>query len=342
MTVNVSTKKAPANNPEITVIGSGSWGTAILKVLEQNGYRVNWWVRKKESIRYIRQHHRNPRYLSSLELDLSRINPSSNLKELVGKTKICFLAIPSSFLKDSLKSLSTKDFKDKLVVSAIKGIVPEKNQLVSEFMQETYHVPDKNFINLSGPSHAEEVAFERLTFLTLAGTSSENVNKIRELLENHFLNIRRSDDVTGLEYAAVFKNIYAIASGMANSLGYGDNFQAVLVAAATREMKHFLDKVAPQKRNILESGYLGDLLVTAYSQFSRNRTFGNMLGKGYSVKSALLEMNMIPEGYYAIVPAYEKAQKNKVEEPILKAIYHVLHENISPVMEVKILAEKLS
>ena len=317
-------------DPDIAVIGSGSWATALLKILEHRGHSIHWWVRTERSLNAIRQHHKNPKYLSSLEIDLSNIQLTNDIREAVSNVDICLLAVPSFFLKHALAEIPADGFRGKLVLSAIKGIVPGHDQLVSEYLFKEFGVQHDQFINISGPSHAEEVAFERRTYLTLAAHSYDNASYIADLLKTYYLTIRISRDIEGLEYAAVLKNVYAIAGGICNSLGFGDNFQAVLIAAATREMKNFLDTVCPLERNILDSGYLGDLLVTAYSQFSRNRTFGNMIGKGYSTNAALMEMNMVPEGYYAIDPAYHLITKYQVDAPILTAVYHILHEGKQP------------
>lgn len=314
-------------NPEIAVIGSGSWATALLKILEYRGHRIHWWVRSQKSLAYIQQHQRNPKYLSSIDIDLKQIRLTNSVQEAVEKADVCLLAVPSFFIKQVLDDLPKNAFSGKMVISAIKGIVPDHDQLVSEYLHHEFSLPYQQFINISGPSHAEEVAYERRTYLTLAGHSYENANFIASLLKTEYLTINLSRDILGLEYAAVLKNVYAISGGICNSLGYGDNFQAVLVSAAAREMDEFLKKVAKSERNILETGYLGDLLVTAYSQFSRNRTFGNMIGKGYSTNAALMEMTMVPEGYYAIEPAYHLINQYEVDAPILKAVYEILHDN---------------
>ncbi len=317
-------------NPDIAVIGSGSWATALLKILEHKGHTIHWWVRSDKSIEQIRDTGSNPKYLSSLDIDITNIHLTNDIAKAVEDVDICLLAVPSFFLQNALGLLTRDSFADKLVISAIKGIVPNHDQLVSEYLTWEFGLPQEQFINISGPSHAEEVAFGRRTYLTLASHSISNAAYIAHLLDTEYLTISTSRDVLGLEYAAVLKNVYAIAGGICNSLGYGDNFQAVLVAAAAREMDTFVKKVAKSERNILETGYLGDLLVTAYSQFSRNRTFGNMIGKGYGTNAALMEMNMVPEGYYAIEPAFHLLNQYQVNAPILNAVYQILHEGEDP------------
>ncbi len=312
--------------PNIAVIGSGSWATALLKVLEYRGHHIRWWLRTPKSLNYVKKHRKNPKYLSAIDIDLSKIQLTNDLQEAVRDSDICLLAIPSFFLKNALDELPADVFEGKLVISAIKGIVPSHDQLVSEYLFEAFNLSHDHFINISGPSHAEEVASGRRTYLTLAAHDYSNADYIAGLLKTNNITINISKDILGLEYAAVLKNVYAIAGGICNSLGYGDNFQAVLVSAAAREMDKFLEKVAKSERNILESGYLGDLLVTAYSQFSRNRTFGNMIGKGYGTNAALMEMKMVPEGYYAIEPAYHLVNHYGVDAPLLIAVHQILHE----------------
>lgn len=327
---NQPKSKQTGASPDIAVIGSGSWATALLKILEHKGHTIHWWVRSDKSIEHIRDHGSNPKYLSALDIDISNIHLTNDISEAVEDVDICLLAVPSFFLQNALAQLPIDSFSNKLVVSAIKGIVPNHDQLVSDYLAREFGLPQQQFINISGPSHAEEVAFGRRTYLTLASQSETNATYIADLLNTHYLTIKTSEDVLGLEYAAVLKNVYAIAGGICNSLGYGDNFQAVLVAAAAREMETFVKRVAKSERNILETGYLGDLLVTAYSQFSRNRTFGNMIGKGYSTNSALMEMTMVPEGYYAIEPAFHLLNQYGVNAPILNAVYQILHEGHDP------------
>lgn len=310
----------------IAVIGSGSWATALVTLLQHHGHTVHWWIRKADTLNAITKEKRNPRYLSALTLNPDSLYLTTDVNEAVAKADLVLLAVPSFFLKSALATLKTDALEGKVLISAIKGIVPEMDCLVSGYLKNTFGVSDDQFVGISGPSHAEEVAYGRQTYLTLASSSTSNAQAVADMIETSFLHITISTDVEGLEYAAVLKNVYAIAGGICNSLGYGDNFQAVLVAAGAREIQTFLDTVTPMHRSILETGYLGDLLVTAYSQFSRNRTFGNMIGKGYRTNAALMEMTMVPEGYYAIEPAYHLLNQHQIKAPILEAVYQILHD----------------
>jgi glycerol-3-phosphate dehydrogenase (NAD(P)+) len=329
------------DQPIITVLGGGSWATAIIKMLMNNTGKINWYMRRKEKIKYIQEHQQNPYYLSSVKLDLTRIKLFSDLSEAVKDADILIFAIPAPFLQDALTRL-THDISDKLIVSAIKGIVPDGNLIIGEFFHQKYQVPLESVVIISGPCHAEEVAMERLSYLTIAGMDLQKARLVSELLENYYIKTRVSDDIYGTEYSAVLKNIFAITAGICHGLGYGDNFQAVLLSNSIQEIKRFVDRAHPITRDIKSSAYLGDLIVTAYSQFSRNRTFGNMIGKGYSVKSAQLEMKMIAEGYYATKGIYEINREYMVNMPISEATYNILYEGISPEIEIKLLTENLA
>ena len=326
----------------ISVIGGGSWATALVKMLSNNVDRIQWWVRNPETVEFINKYKHNPNYLSDVELNLDRVIVSSDLKECVAGADMVVLAVPSAFLKNSISILSPEDFKDKVLFSAIKGIVPEDNLIVGEFLHQQYNVPIDHIGVITGPCHAEEVALEKLSYLTLACPDLEKAREFAHLLNCRYINTTVSDDIYGTEYSAVLKNVIAVASGICHGLGYGDNFQAVLIANAIQEIKKFVDAVHPISRDINDSAYLGDLLVTAYSQFSRNRTFGNMIGKGYSVKSAQFEMNMIAEGFYAVKCIHEINKKYNVDMPITTAVYHILYEKISPRVEMRLLTSKLS
>lgn len=325
---------------KIAVLGGGSWATAIIKMLFENTNHIHWYMRSKEKIEFIRQHKHNNFYLSAVSLDTQKISFYSNISDAVENADILIFAIPSAFLKSALENLSI-DISDKTIVSAIKGIVPDENLIISEFFNQHYQVPFENFAVISGPCHAEEVALERLSYLTIASQNLNIARNIAGLLSSHYIKTSISDDIYGTEYSAVLKNVFAIAAGICHGLGYGDNFNAVLIANAIQEIKRFVDAVHPIQRDIKGSAYLGDLMVTAYSQFSRNRTFGNMIGKGYSVKSAQLEMNMIAEGYYAVKSIVEINKKYLVNMPITEAVYNILYENISPAIEIKLLTENL-
>jgi glycerol-3-phosphate dehydrogenase (NAD(P)+) len=328
--------------PAVAVLGGGSWATALVKLLSERADRVHWWMRHAESVAHIRQFGHNPRYLSDVELNLQKIEPSDSLADVIAAADILVLAVPAAFLKAALHGVEPGHLQNKRIFSAIKGIVPQDNLIVGEFMHSTYGIPFGQIGVISGPCHAEEVALEKLSYLTIACQDQDNAREMADLLSGRFIRTICSDDIYGTEYAAVLKNVMAIASGICHGLGYGDNFQAVLISNAIREIKRFVDAVHPIFRDINDSAYLGDLLVTAYSQFSRNRTFGTMIGKGYSVKSAQVEMNMVAEGYYAIACIHEMNRKLNIDLPICSAVYNILYERITPKVEMRILAEKLS
>ena len=325
----------------IAVLGGGSWATAIVKMLSENNVRINWWMRSKEDIDFIRKNHRNPRYLSSALLNIDKITPLNDLKAVIADSKYIVLAVPSAFITDVFDKLDPSTFKDKVIVSAIKGMILEENVLITEYVEKKFNVPHDKLLTIAGPCHAEEVAQERQAYLTIGGDEDEG-DKFAKLLRGHYIKARSNPDLNGIQYCAVIKNVVAVACGMARGLNYGDNFQAVLVSNAVQEAKKFLDKAYPLKeRDINGSAYLGDLLVTSYSQFSRNRTFGNMIGRGYSVKSAQIEMGMVAEGYYAVKGLYEVTKQHKVDMPIIKAVYNTLYEKISPAIEFRILKDSL-
>ncbi len=330
--------------PKIAMIGGGSWATAIIKMLCDNiaEKEIYWWMRNEEAISHIKAFKHNPNYLSSVEIKVPESNITSDIKSVIGLANYIVLNVPAAFLKESLAEITEADLKGKKIVSAIKGIVPDENLIIGEFMHQKYNIPLSDILVISGPCHAEEVALEKLSYLTIASMDTNLASNFAKLLNTRYIKTNVSDDIFGTEYAAVLKNIYAVASGICRGLGYGDNFQAVLISNAIREIKAFVDAVHPIERDIIESAYLGDLLVTAYSQFSRNRTFGNMIGKGYTVKSAQLEMNMIAEGYYAVSCMHHINKKYKVEMPISRAVYAILYEKHSPLIEMKLLTEQLS
>lgn len=324
----------------IAILGSGSWATALAKLILHNTDKLNWYIRNEEQIAFMKKYHHNPNYLTSVELDTSKIRFYNSIHDAIRDSKILIVAIPSPFLEKSLESY-TGHFEDKFVVSAVKGIVPIHNLTIAEFFNRKYNVPFGSIAIISGPCHAEEIALERLSYLTIASKNSHDAHIIADKISCHYVKTKISDDIYGTEYAAVLKNIIAIAAGICHGLGYGDNFQAVLISNALQEMKRFLDKTYRSKRRINSSPYLGDLLVTAYSQFSRNRTFGTMIGKGYTIKSAQLEMNMVAEGFYAVSCIKEINENYKVKMPIVEAVYNILHGRISPAIEIKLLTEKL-
>ena len=330
-----------ADFKNIAVIGGGSWATAIVKMLSESQSTVGWWMRNEETISHIKRYGNNPNYISAAELFPDKLTLDSDINAVVEGADCIVLAVPSAFLGATLELLSVS-LKDKFVVSAIKGIVPEKNSIICDYLHENYLLPYENIGVVTGPCHAEEVALERLSYLTVACEDVQKAQWFAEQISCRYIKTNVSEDIYGTEIAAVLKNVIAIASGICHSLGYGDNFQAVLASNAIREIKRFVDTVHPIKRDIKESAYLGDLLVTVYSQFSRNRTFGNMVGKGYSVKSAQLEMNMVAEGYYAVKCIKEINEQYNIEMPITNAVYHILYEKISPVIEMRLLSDHLN
>lgn len=323
----------------IAVLGSGSWATAIVKIATQTHTKVYWWVREQEIVQAVENFGHNPLYLRSCELDRERIIVSSDLKMIVSKATDIILVIPAAFVAGSLQSLCPKDFEGKRIICATKGIIPQTNQIVADYIRDYFNVRDENQAVISGPSHAEEIAQERLTYLTVGSCNDEFAKQVAEGLKCRFVKTTTSSDIRGIEYGAVMKNIYALAAGIARGAGYGDNFVAVLIANAAQEMGTFLAVAAPQERDTNRFVYLGDLLVTAYSQHSRNRTFGQMIGQGYSVKSAQLEMAMVAEGYYA-AECIDKANRSiGVSLPIARAVYEILYEGKSADEEFKRLSE---
>lgn len=306
---------------KIGVIGYGSWATALIKILTNNQQKIYWYIPKQEDLDFILQNQHNPRYLTDVYLDLNFIQLTNNLLDLQNDCNTISIAHPSAFLHNTVQNF---DFTDKYVVSAVKGIVPEFNLIPGEYFYQIHRVDYQKIAVITGPCHAEEVALERMSYLTFASQNEVFAQNFSQLISCEFIKTSPSDDIYGTEYAAVLKNIMAIAAGVCHALNYGDNFHAVLISNAIQEIKRFVDAVHPINRDINDSAYLGDLLVTAYSQFSRNRTFGVMLGKGYSVKQAQLEMNMIAEGYYALKCIYEINKKYKVWMPITDAVYQIV------------------
>jgi glycerol-3-phosphate dehydrogenase (NAD(P)+) len=327
-------------NLKFAVIGGGSWATAIAKMLCANVSEISWYMRNEAAIDHIKTEKHNPNYLSSVEFDTDKLQLTHNINEAVAYADYLIFAIPSAFLEAELGNL-TGSLDGKIIFSAIKGIVPETSLIVGEHFHNKYGIPYANIGVITGPCHAEEVALERLSYLTIACGDPEKATIIAKNLSSNYIKTKITDDIIGTEYAAMLKNIYAIAAGMAHGLGYGDNFQSVLMSNAIREMKKFIKKVHKMKRNINDSAYLGDLLVTGYSVFSRNRMFGNMIGKGYTVKSAMMEMSMVAEGYYATKSAYHLNQGYGAKTPIIDAVYSVLYEGKNAKKVFKNLTEQL-
>ena len=313
------------NQPKVAVLGGGSWATAIVKMLCENLETVGWYMRSIYATEHIKLNKHNPNYLSSAELHPNQLVLSNNINKTVENFDILVFAIPSAFLTSELKKL-TISLSNKVIFSAIKGIVPESGLIVGEHFFKKYNIPYKNIGVITGPCHAEEVAMERLSYLTIACQDQDQAKKVGECLKSRYIQVKISDDIIGTEYAAMLKNIFSIAAGISHGLGYGDNFQSVLMSNSILEMDRFIKKIHQMKRNINNSAYLGDLLVTGYSTFSRNRMFGNMIGKGYTVKSAMLEMSMVAEGYYATKSAKKIKEENGAITPIIDAVYSVLYK----------------
>lgn len=323
------------------VIGGGSWATAIVKMLCENLDEVGWYMRNTYALKHLEKEKHNPNYLSAVEFDTDKLYLSNDINTIITYADYLIFAVPSAFVNEELSKL-TASLEAKIIFSAIKGIVPQSGKIVGQHFHDQYHIPYENIGVLTGPCHAEEVALERLSYLTIACTDEEHAQVVARHVASDYIKTSLSDDTIGVEYAAMLKNIYAIAAGIAHGLGYGDNFQSVLMSNAIREMKKFIKKVHKMKRNINSSAYLGDLLVTGYSIFSRNRTFGNMIGKGYTVRSAQLEMSMVAEGYYAAESSYELNKKLGAKTPIIDAVYEVLYKGKEPKKVFSKLTEKLN
>ena len=328
-------KKIPT---QIAVIGGGSWATALVKILSENQVKIKWWIRRKADVDFIRKYNHNPSYLTDVAINPRKVKTYNKMSEALNGVEYIILAIPAAFIPATLKDLNKKHFEGKKVVSAIKGMIPEENLLVTDWLTKEFNLPIGQTCVIAGPCHAEEVALEKQSYLTIASPNIEVAQSFANLLNCRFLQANAITDLYGVEYCAVIKNIIAIACGITRGLGFGDNFQAVLVSNAMQEIKIFLDEIYPKEnRDLNNSGYLGDLLVTAYSQFSRNRTFGNMIGKGYSVKSAQIEMNMIAEGYYAVRSIYLISKQHQIKLPIIDAVYRIVYEKINPLVEMNTL-----
>ncbi len=325
-------------NEKIAIMGGGSWATAVAKIVLEKVDHISWYMRRPEVIEDFKRLEHNPSYLTSVHFDVNRIFFSSDINEVVRNCDTLIFVTPSPYLKNHLKKLKEK-LHNKFVITAIKGIVPDENLICSEYFRQVFNVPDDNLAVLGGPSHAEEVALGRLTYLTIGCTDEEKAANFADLIASSYVKTKTNSDVIGIEYASVLKNVYAIASGICNGLKYGDNFQSVLVSNAVQEMSRFLNAVYPIERNVYDSVYLGDLLVTSYSNFSRNRVFGTMIGRGYSVKSAQIEMEMIAEGFYGTKCMKEINRHFHVNMPILDAVYNILYEKISPSIEIKLLTD---
>ena len=323
---------------KIAIIGGGSWATAIAKIVVGHTHHIGWYMRRDDRIDEFRRLSHNPAYLTSVHFEVDEIGFSSDINRIVADYDTLVFVTPSPYIKNHLKKLKTR-IKDKFVITAIKGIVPDENLVCSEFFHQVYDVPYENLACLGGPLHAEEVALERLSYLTVGCSDREKAQAFADVLTSEYIKTKTSSDVIGIEYASVLKNVYAIAAGICSGLKFGDNFQSVLMSNAVQEMSRFLTAINPIERCVYDSVYLGDLLVTGYSNFSRNRTFGTMIGKGYSVKSAQIEMEMIAEGFFGTKCMKEINRHLHVNMPILDAVYNILYERISPQIEIKLLTD---
>ncbi len=326
------------NCGKIAIIGGGSWATAIAKIVVNNTHQIGWYMRRDDRIEDFRRLSHNPAYLTGVHFNLDEIDFTSDINHIARNYDTLVFVTPSPYLKNHLKKLKVS-LRDRFIVTAIKGIVPDENLVCSEYFHEVFDVPHSNLACIGGPSHAEEVALERLSYLTIGCSDEDKAMAFANVLKGRFIKTKTSSDVIGIEYSSVLKNVYAIAAGICSGLKYGDNFQAVLMSNSLQEMSRFLRSVHPIERHIEDSVYIGDLLVTGYSNFSRNRTFGTMIGKGYSVKSAQIEMEMIAEGYYGTKCMKEINRHMHVNMPILDAVYNILYERITPEVEIKLLTD---
>ncbi len=331
-----------SGNLKVAVIGGGSWATALVKILAENpAIRVNWWLRDESDIEHIRLHHHNPSYLSDVHINPKRVTPCASLKAALKGTEYVVLAIPAAFVKEPFENLDPQLIAGKKVISAVKGLIPSDHLLITDWLARDFGIPGSSLCAIGGPCHAEEVALGKQSYLTIASPEIETAKWVSGLLSCRYVAAYPSDDLYGVEYSAVIKNIIALACGITHGLGYGDNFQAVLVSCAMEEIERFLSAVDPRPRNLSASAYLGDLLVTAYSQFSRNRLFGNMLGRGYSVAAAQLEMKMVAEGYYAAKSISVINERHGVSMPVTDMVYKIIYGNASPVAAVEELKKLL-
>jgi len=330
-----------SKNVRVGVLGSGSFATAIVKMLVENCKTVHWCVRNEFVKGAIEQRGHNPTYLTTVSFNLKKLQITTDINELVSNCDVIILAVPSIYLAESMEKM-TCEYQDKLFCSAIKGIVPKHNDIVAHYLKDEFKIGFKNQAVIAGPCHAEEVAMERLSYLTVAVAQKEDADVLQSILSSWYIKVNTSCDILGNEYSAILKNIYAIGAGIASGLGYGDNFIAVYVSNAIREMEIFLESIYPEKRDVNDSAYLGDLIVTAYSLFSRNRNLGNLIGKGYTVKSAIQSMSMVAEGYYATKGIYSICEEKKLKLPIINAVYGILYEGKSAEKQFAKLTDRLT
>ncbi len=326
---------------KVAVLGGGSWATALIKILSENKRNIGWYMRNEETKTFIENHRHNPSYLTSATLKTKRLKISTDINTVVSQADIIIVSIPSAFIISEFAKLNVS-LENKIIVTAVKGVIPENMKIVGKYFHEDHNIALNQIGVICGPCHAEEVAMEKLSYLTIACQNPTFAKYIASMLTTDYIRTKISNDIIGTEYAAMLKNIYAIAAGIAHGLGYGDNFQSVLMSNAIRETKRFIKNVHKMKRNINNSAYLGDLLVTGYSVFSRNRTFGNMIGKGYTARAAQMEMNMIAEGYFATKSAKIIIAKFSTRTPIIDAVHTILYENKNPAKVFQKLSKKLN
>lgn len=329
-------------NYKIGVLGGGSWATAITKMLSNNLNHVHWWMRSESAVEHINTYGHNPKYITSIAFDTTKVHVTTNMQAVIDACDVLVVAIPSAFLDKTVKELNPQGLEDKIIFSAIKGIISEYDAIPARYLHKEFRTPYDRIGIIAGPCHAEEVASEKLSYLTLACPDLDVAAIMAESLRCRYIKTSISEDVFGTEISAVLKNVYALAAGVSHGLGYGDNFQSVLISNALQEIKRFVDAVHEVHRDVKSSAYLGDLLVTAYSPYSRNRQFGTMVGKGYGVKGAMMEMNMVAEGYYAAKGIHTMNEKFKVDIPIADAVYRILYEKAGPAIELRLLADRLS
>lgn len=328
-------------NKNIGVLGAGSWGTALVKMLSENCDKIFWYSRNDIQIKEIIKTKKNPKYLKDLEIDTDKISISSDLNFIIDNSDILIIAIPSPYIEKSLNEHKTA-LANKIIFSGSKGVIPESHLVITEHLHKLYNIPYKNLGILSGPTHAEEIAKGKLSYLTVGSSNDEISKYLSKKLFSPYVHTSISNDVIGIEYAATLKNIYSILVGISFGLGYGDNFISVLISHCTKEMINFIKSIDNVKREFSHSAYIGDLLVTTYSKHSRNRTFGEMIGEGLPVKKAISKMSMIVEGYYATKNAYEISKSKNMNFEIIKVVHEILYNNKNAELELKLLAEKLN
>jgi glycerol-3-phosphate dehydrogenase (NAD(P)+) len=350
---------------KFAVIGSGSFATALVKILNDNDVPVQWCVRNEHIIEHLKKYRHNPSYLRSASFKVELFALGTNVKECIEAAEYIVIAVPSAYIEAVLDPLPKNIFEGKKIISAIKGIMPRNNILLNDHLKNEFGFDVNDYYTIMGPCHAEEVASEKLSYLTFTGLHDKTTQWIADQFKNHYINTVINNDVYGVQFAAILKNIYALGSGIAHGLDYGDNFLSVLIANAADEMAGFLRKVGirnievgvhketipgvqlqktPLRKsaNYAASVYLGDLLVTCYSPFSRNRSFGTMIGKGHTVMAAQLEMNMVAEGYNASKCFYLINKEVGADMPIATTVYKILWENVSPLMAFEELEDLLN